>query len=97
MLVPKALVCRAELHTMRQWGHLTKPSKHLGTTGIQDHKLPTCTSTCFPGMALWAACSPGDQKEPRETGCSQAGKSHLSEVLQTLQKCNNTSSVVNEK
>lgn len=34
----RALVCRAELHTMRQWGHLTKPSKHLGTTGIQNHK-----------------------------------------------------------
>lgn len=62
------------------------PSKHLGAAWIQDQKLPTHIPVCFPGcfMGLWAWRCPVDQKEPRET-CSEAGKSHLSEVLQIVQ------------
>lgn len=87
MLVPRLLSAGQNCTQSGDGATSTKPSKHLGTTWIEDLKLPTRIPACFPGcfMGLWARRCPVNQKEPKEMWRSQAGKSHLGEVLQIVQ------------
>lgn len=93
----KAPVCRAELHTLRQWGCISQnPANTWEQLGFRTKTahlhIPLFSWHGSLGrVLLWGP------EGTRETGCSQAGESHLSEVLPTLQKCITTSSVVNEK
>lgn len=64
----KALVWRAECTPWDHGGHLTKPSKHWGTTGIQYQKLPTCMSTCFLARLSGQGALLGTRRNPEKQG-----------------------------